>query len=250
MLKLHKLTTLLAILALSTSSLAANKKDKDYKDEYDANNYESAFYKNDGRIAIKGNFGGILSRSKPKLPAATQSPALPVKALTDNGYNLAASATIFFGNYFGVELSSGLQLFRTETSSLYAIGNNYGSQYNTNNPPSPTRKKMIYGIPLTATAIVNCAPFGAINPYIGGGINATYYIAKAKEYKVNATYGFVAQAGVDFIMADDTILNIDIKQYFIKPTITFDSSYVGGTGLKAKLPINPLVVSVGMGWKF
>lgn len=47
------------------------------------------------------------------------------------------------------------------------------------------------------TAQYRVAPFGAIRPYVGGGLNGTYMYARSKAIKVNSGFGPVLQVGVD-----------------------------------------------------
>lgn len=243
--KFYKFAAAMVVLSLSTSSLAAKK---DVDDDYNANDYDSAYYENEGRIMFKIRGAGILSNAKQKkLPAPTsiRGKASPQgnSSFITNGYGIETAAVIFFGDNLGAELSTGINMYKTSATAVGQVGHNYS------NTAVQGKRKNIYGIPLNFTLQWHFAPFGAIRPYVGGGYNGTYFIAKAKEYKIKSTTGPIIQAGVDFVMTDDTVLSLDVKKVFISPRVTYKASFVR-SAISSKVPINPLIISAGIGWKF
>lgn len=244
--KFYKLAAAMIVLSLSTSSFAANKKDLD--DDYNANDYDSAYYENEGRIMVKIRGSGLISHAKQKgLPAPTsrRGKAAPQgsSSFITNGYGVEAATVLFFGDNFGAELSTGVQVYRTSKTAIGQVGYNYSDT------AVPGKRKNIYGIPVNLTLQWHFAPFGAIRPYVGGGYNGTYFIAKAQEYKIKSTTGPVIQAGVDFVMTDDTVLSLDVKKVYISPRVSYKSSFIPSS-VSGKVPINPWVISAGLGWKF
>jgi len=242
MLKFYKLTTALIVLGLSTSSLAAAKAPVDYDSDYD-----SGFYENEGRINLKLRAFGSITKAKQKnLPAPTKSPVAPNNHFLANGYGIEGATTLFFGDYVAAELGIGLGLYKVSSSTVANVGNNYSAS------PNQGKRHPLYNIPVTFIPQVHLAPFGAIRPYAGAGYSGVYFFTQAKEYRVKSTTGPVIQLGVDFVMTDDTMLNFYIKKYWITPRVTYKSGFLGANApfVSSKLPINPLVVSIGFGYKF
>lgn len=89
------------------------------------------------------------------------------------------------------------------------------------------KNNQIIIVPAAGTIQYHVAPFGAIRPYVGGGIHGTYMYTRSKAIKVSPGYGPVAQVGVDFISKDDTLFTFDIRKYFLKSNVTFRKSLLG-----------------------
>lgn len=243
--KFYKIAAAMVILGLSTSSFAAKK---DLDDDYNANDYDSAYYENEGRVVFKVRGSGLISKAKQKgLPAPTsgRGKASPAgnSSFIENGYGIEGATVIFFGDNIGAELSTGLNVYNVSGSTIGQVGYNYSDS------AAQGKKKRLYAIPLNLTMQWHFAPFGAIRPYAGAGYNGTYFITKAKEYKIKSTTGPLLQLGVDFVMTDDTLINVDVKKVWLKPKVSYKQSYVANTP-KTTVPVNPLIISVGLGWKF
>lgn len=115
-------------------------------------------------------------------------------------------------------------------------------------------------LPPTLTAQYHFFPSqGAFaKPYVGAGINYTIFynvksggVVNGVEYKNKAS--FALQAGSDFNLNDDIFINVDIKYLFLKTDVTVDASnLVGGNTLDipAEVKINPLLIGVGVGYRF
>lgn len=250
--KFYKIATAVVILGLSTSSFAAKK---DMDDDYNTNDYDSAYYENEGRVVFKIRASGIASNAKQKsLPAPTSNrgKASPQgnSAFIENGYGLEGATVIFFGDNVGAELSTGVNVYNVSSAAIGQVGYNYSDT------AAQGKKKRLYSIPLNLTMQWHFAPFGAIRPYVGAGYNGTYFITTAKEYKIKSTTGPVVQLGVDFVMTDDALISLDVKKTFLKPKVSYKQSYLGTNSLgvantaRATVPVSPLVISVGLGWKF
>ncbi len=245
MLQLHKILTTLMILAFSTSALAENKNNKyDDSNDYD---YNSSFYQQEGRILFKVRAQAIMTNAKQKnLPTPTSSDGKASPAANGhflaNGYGAEAATTLFFSDYVAAELGLGVSNFKVSQTAVNNVGYNYKDL--------PTQGKRHSIIALQAGLIpqVHLAPFGAIRPYVGFGYSGAYFRSKAKEYKIKNTAGPVAQVGVDFVLNDDTMICFDVKKYWMNPRLNYSKSYAND--VKAKLPMNPVVVSLGFGYKF
>jgi len=209
------------------------------------NDYDSNYYESEGPVIMKVRGMGAITKSAPKkYPEPTNSPATKPGNLIKNGIGLQGATSIFFTDHFGAELGFGGILFKVSDSALKAAQKNYGTS------TANMKKKDLFGIPMELLAQVHAAPYGAIRPYAGLGYNGTYFFTQSKQLKAASSFGPVYQLGVDFVLNDDSMINIDVKQYTMEPKVTYKSNFLGNADVSGKQKINPLVISVGMGWRF
>jgi outer membrane protein len=233
------------ILLVTAASLAISGNAYSAKKRSDTD-YDSNYYESEGAILMKIRGMGIFAKSKPKkYPAITNNPATKEGNFITNGFGIQGSTSIFFTDNFGAELGLSAMLFKTSNSAIKAAQANYGTS------TSDLKRKNVVGIPLELLAQYYVAPFGAIRPYVGAGYNYTYFYTQSRQFKVGTSHGPVFQAGVDFVLNDDSMINVDIKRYSMQPKVTYKSGWLGTRlNVPGKAKIDPVVVSVGMGWKF
>ncbi|MFZ4761435.1 MAG: OmpW/AlkL family protein [Alphaproteobacteria bacterium] len=104
-------------------------------------------------------------------------------------------------------------------------------------------------LPPTLTAQYHFSDFEAVKPYIGAGVNYTHFF-NADGGALNAvnyddSFGLALQAGVDVPIKDNWYFNLDVKKIFISTKVKFSPS-----GVSAKVDIDPLLVGVGVGYRF
>src|SRR6185369_16916011 len=111
----------------------------------------------------------------------------------------------------------------------------------------------VWALPPTLTMQYHFAPHSALSPYVGAGINATFfYNAKAAHPVVNHVsfennVGAAIQAGIDYNFAGHWFANVDVKQIFLSTTAHVQTVLGPVT---ADTDLNPLVVGVGIGYRF
>jgi outer membrane protein len=119
-------------------------------------------------------------------------------------------------------------------------------------------------LPPTLTAKFYPFPHSAFSPYIAAGINYTWFFDVHPSFGGSATslnlaqaqvhlqdsWGGVVQAGIDYNIADNWYLNLDIKQIFLTAPATVTSSSLGGVKVSSSVTINPTIVGFGVGYKF
>jgi outer membrane protein len=94
-------------------------------------------------------------------------------------------------------------------------------------------------------------PHERLSPYLGAGINATFfYGASAAGFPVNTVsfsnnVGAAIQAGVDYNIGGHWFANLDVKQIFLNTTASINHGVI-----KARTALNPLVVGAGIGYRF
>jgi outer membrane protein len=95
-------------------------------------------------------------------------------------------------------------------------------------------------------------------PYVGAGVNATFFfnedagpVADGIDY--DPSFGPALQAGFDYDLDGEEggwALNADIKKVWINTDVTVDFTTALGASVDADVDINPLIVGVGLGYKF
>ncbi|SDH38052.1 OmpW/AlkL family protein [Paraburkholderia phenazinium] len=91
---------------------------------------------------------------------------------------------------------------------------------------------------------------GRIRPYLGAGVNYTYFYNNGLNVNgqpisiTNHSFGPAVQAGVDVQITKSLFVNADIKKIWMRT----DAS-LGGTSL-GRLDIDPVVVGLGVGMRF
>ena len=105
-------------------------------------------------------------------------------------------------------------------------------------------------LPPTLTLQYHFTDLGAFKPYVGGGLNVTYFYNTdlslgGKPLSINSTStGGALQAGIDYEFAKNWVLNFDYKYIWISTPVNLGSTQV------TNLQINPSVWGVGIGYRF
>jgi outer membrane protein len=91
-------------------------------------------------------------------------------------------------------------------------------------------------------------PMNGYKPYVGAGINYTKFttsdIASGAVTPDSSSWGGALQVGVDVPLSGNMYFNFDVKKVMIATNIN-----AGGNSLGA-LRVDPLLVGVGLGWRF
>jgi len=108
-------------------------------------------------------------------------------------------------------------------------------------------------LPPTLTLQYHFIPDGKYRPYVGAGINLTHF----SNVKLNVggslplnterySFGAAIQGGFDVELTKNLFLNLDVKKVWMDTDLTNASTGAFVT----KLNIDPVLVGVGIGWKF
>lgn len=223
------------IIADSHMEMTNNDDDNSYLEYYDEKT----------KLLLKVKIYGIMSDMKQNnLPESTSNNATPIGSLIRDGYGVDTGAVVFLNDNIAAEMSLGINVLNVKRSALKDIAHNYNGSYELD------KRKPIYMFPAILTGQYYMAPYGGFSPYIGIGYQVSYIKTNVKALNIGNAHGFVAQIGANLVANDDTFLNLDLKKYFANPKITFKKSYIGtSTDISSKMKMQPLVMSIGFGYR-
>ncbi|PKP72058.1 MAG: OmpW family protein [Alphaproteobacteria bacterium HGW-Alphaproteobacteria-5] len=107
-------------------------------------------------------------------------------------------------------------------------------------------------LPPTLTLQYHFMPKERFSPYIGAGLNYTFFYNEdpaagsavtSIDYEDN--FGYALQAGIDYAVADNWYLNLDVKKIFLSTDVSMN----GGT-IRADVDIDPWIFGAGVGYRF
>ena len=84
-------------------------------------------------------------------------------------------------------------------------------------------------------------------PYVGAGINYTRFSAVRLPAGVDIdrnSFGGALQLGVDFPVAKNVVLNLDVKKVYIKTDVSAAGNKIG------TFKVDPVLFGIGLGWRF
>jgi outer membrane protein len=105
-------------------------------------------------------------------------------------------------------------------------------------------------LPPTLTAQWHFLPGQTVNPYVGAGLNFTLIsdvkLANGTLDLDSSSVGAALQVGVDFKVASNCYINLDVKYVQIQSDVK-----VAATGAKVTtVKVDPMLYSVGVGYRF
>lgn len=114
-------------------------------------------------------------------------------------------------------------------------------------------------LPPTLTLQYHFLPDANVRPYIGAGVNYTYFFDEevpgssalsqdGDSVKLESSWGWAVQAGVDIALNQDWFVNLDVKYLDIDTTARFKHTTAGNA--KINVDIDPVVWGVGIGRRF
>jgi outer membrane protein len=120
----------------------------------------------------------------------------------------------------------------------------------------------VWAFPPTVLAQYHVTSFGALQPYVGAGVNYTWFFsqkaanqpdpnllgAEVTGLHVHSTFGFALQAGFDYMIDPHWGLNLDAKKLFLEPNYT---AMVSNTvPVSGRANIDPWITGVGVTYRF
>jgi len=103
-------------------------------------------------------------------------------------------------------------------------------------------------LPPTLTAQYHFDTNSQFKPYLGAGLNYTAFssvhLNVANASIERSSFGLALQAGVDIEIQKNLYLNLDVKKVQIRTDLT-----IGGVN-QGTIKVDPVLVGVGLGWRF
>jgi len=191
---------------------------------------EAAFKtKQAGDILIRGRIVGVVPDED------ITSSTLPGEGKVDNDVIPEVDFSYFITDNIALELIAG--------TSKHDVKWNTGS--------SEVDLGSVRLLPPTLTAQYHFMPDQRFSPYVGAGLNYTFfYNAKsggAQSISYDDGFGYAFQAGFDYAISGPWSLNVDVKKIFLNTDVTTN---VGGTTYKADADLDPWLFGIGVGYRF
>ena len=106
-------------------------------------------------------------------------------------------------------------------------------------------------LPATITIKYHLNKFGDVVPYFGAGASYTVFFDEEVGRDINNIdysneLGFVMQIGVDYEIAENTYFNIDVKKFIIDADMRMNNQTINANSVG----INPLMIGIGVGYRF
>lgn len=174
------------------------------------------------------------------IPFPSSSPISGVGGHVTKGSSQAVPEVDF--SYFFTSHISAELILATSRHTLTATGTSLGD--------IPLGKVSI--LPPTLTLQYHFLPCCMFNPYVGVGVNYTYFFnvrngPVASSTKYRSSFGPAFQVGFDIAIDDHWLLNFDVKRFYIESKVHLNTA-LGGLHTTAKL--YPLIVGGGIGYRF
>ena len=107
-------------------------------------------------------------------------------------------------------------------------------------------------VPPTLTAQYHFAPKKTFSPYVGAGLsyvlipNEDPGAATAIRYD-DGVIGYTLQAGFDYFLNEHWCLSFDVKKVWVGGDVEVDAL---GTTVKTSVDVDPLLIGLGVGYRF
>ena len=108
--------------------------------------------------------------------------------------------------------------------------------------------------PPTLTLKYHWTDFGALQPYVGAGVNYTHFFnarlpsaSPVSGIHYSDSFGGALQAGVDYRLSEHWGINVDVRRIWIHSNVRM---HAGATAITAKTDIDPWVVTTAVAYRF
>ena len=196
---------------------------------------------------IRGRVIGVLPDAGADLSVA--GAALPGTVDINDQYVPELDITYFFSENIAAELILGVTPHDVDATNVTVTGV-------LDDATVPIGD--VWLLPPTLTLQYHFDTGSAFKPYVGAGVNATFFFNEdagetADGIDYDPSFGLALQAGFDYDLdgvPGGWAFNADVKKIWIEPDVTVDFTSALGATVDAEVEINPLVVGLGLGYKF
>ena len=155
-------------------------------------------------------------------------------ASVDSGTTLVFNGVYMFNSNVGLEVLASLPF--SHDVKLAADGTKVGETKH---------------LPPTVSLQYYFRSDSALTPYVGAGVNYTLFFDEktsgplaGADLELDPSFGFAAQAGIDYDISESMFLNLDLRWIDISTDAKLDGAPLD------TVEIDPLVYSLTVGWRF
>jgi len=165
----------------------------------------------------------------------------------DDQWGVTFNITYMYTANIGIELLAALP---------------YEHDINVQGLPEPAAS--VTHLPPTLSLQYHFLPDAAFQPYVGAGLNLTWFMDESKEKGLRfadealgvttgldvdtTSFGLAAQVGFDYIINDTWFLNVDVRYIDISTDATLTVN--GANAAKTEVDIDPIVYGIHLGYRF
>jgi outer membrane protein len=181
---------------------------------------------------------GAFAQTPPEGPWMVRVRAVHLDSVNDDSTGLALSVNnkwlpeVDISYFFTPNIAAELIATVPQKHTLSAGGTEIGS---------------LRHLPPTLTAQYHFTGLGALQPYVGAGVNYTHFSSVSLPAGIDVkrnSWGLAFQIGMDVPIAKSMYLNFDVKKVYIKTDVSAAGTTVG------TFKVDPVLVGVGIGWRF
>lgn len=195
--------------------------------------------------------GDVLVRVRGILVAPTESsggilPTFPTEEVSvDNSIMPEVDITYMVDDHIGLELIAAT----TKHSASGKTGTTGGIG----------KLASTWVLPPTLTVQYHFAPKAKVRPYVGAGVNYTIFYSEKPSagletavgqtnVSMKSSFGWAAQAGIDFDLNEKIFLNFDVKYVDIDTRARLATTAIGTQ--RVRISLDPIIAGVGVGFRF
>ena len=207
----------------------------------------TAAYAQDNPWMVRGRVLGVIPDEGADLSVANA--ALAGNVEIGDQYVPELDITYFFTDNIAAEL-----IFAVTPHDVDAVGVTVPGALNNANVDLGD----VWLLPPTLTLQYHFDTGTRFKPYIGAGVNATFFFnedegAVADGIDYDPSFGGALQLGVDYDLDGQPggwLLNADVKKVWINTDVTVDFTTALGATVNADVDINPTILGIGFGYKY
>jgi outer membrane protein len=108
--------------------------------------------------------------------------------------------------------------------------------------------------PAVLSATYSPGEFAALRPYLGAGVNYTKIVKSTDgdiaSLQARDAWGSALEIGCDLLLDRSWSAFVDVRKVYVRTTATGTVPVLGGAPVQATVALDPLLVSVGIGYRF
>lgn len=144
--------------------------------------------------------------------------------------------------------------FTKNIAAELILGTTYSTITGTGTLSSLNDIAKVWILPPTLTLQYHFTDFGPFKPYIGAGVNYTFFYSQSvknsafSSIDVNDAWGLALQAGFDWMFDKHWGINVDVKKIFLEPDFVLRDA--AGGMLTGTANLNPWLIGGGVTYRF